>query len=218
MKKEFDIGKCFSEGWALFQKNMGVLILGYLLVSVVSFFTCFILFGPLLVGFFLMVDRLIKNDPEKPNAGDVFKGMSKFGAAFVAVILFVVVAMIAGVIPVIGQIASYVVSPLLMFTIMYIAFEDLGTVDAFKKVINGITSGEMLMPVLLGIIANLIGGAGLLLCLVGGLFTMPFAMTLYVCAYQQMKSGDGILDAEIIMDTAPPHAPEPSDDEPPTVG
>ena len=233
MKKEFDIGKCFSEGWDLYKGNMGVLILGYLIVSVISGFTLGILSGPLLVGYFMIVDRLIKNDPEKPGAGDVFKGMSKFGPAFVAMLLFIVVAMVASLLPVIGQIAAYIISPLLMFTIMFITFEDLGVIDAFKKVIKGVTSGEMLMPIVLGILANLVGGVGAFLCLIGIIFTMPFAMTLYVCAYRQMTDGGDIIDAEVVSEdpkeappapAAPPAPEEPvpapeaeSDDEAPTV-
>lgn len=223
MKKEFDIGKCFSDGWALFKDNMGILIVGYLLVLVLSALTFGILAAPLLVGFFWMVDRLIKNDPIKPSAGDVFKGFSKFGPAFVAYLLFIVVGLVASIIPVIGQIATFVISPLLMFALMHVAFEDLGAVDAFKKVINGVTSGEMLMPVVMGIIANLVGGAGVLLCCVGIVFTAPLAMTLYVCAYKRMNADGNITDAEIIEDykTTPPFAPDETDadfdDEPPTV-
>lgn len=217
MKNEFDIGKCFSAGWELFKNNMSILILSYLIVVVLGSLTFGILMGPMIVGFFWLVDRLIKEDPVKPSAGDVFKGTSKFIDAFVACLLFFVVAMVASIIPVIGQIAAYVVSPLLMFTLMYIAYEDLSAIDAFKKIINGVTSGEMLMPVVMGIIANLIASAGFLLCCVGGIFTAPLALTLYVCAYKQLQnnSNSNIIDAEIIEEKpTPPFTP---DDEPPTV-
>jgi len=102
MKKEFDISKCFSDGWELFKNNMSVLILGYLIVAVISGLTLGVLAGPLLVGYLWMVDRLIKNDPEKPSAGDVLKGMSKFGPAFVVCLLFIVVGLVANLLPVIG--------------------------------------------------------------------------------------------------------------------
>lgn len=222
MKKEFDIGQCFSAGWKLFKNNMSLLILSYLIVGGLSFLTFGILGGPLLVGYFGILDRVRKNDPVKPTPGDVFKGMSKFGPAFVACLLFIVVAMVASIVPVIGQIASYVVSPLLIFTLLYITFEDLSAVDAFKKVINGVTTGEMLMPVVLGILAGFVAGAGILACCVGLVFTAPFAATLYLFAYQQTK-GNVIEDAEIIEDSKPTAPFDPSerdadfDDEPPTV-
>jgi len=109
---------------------------------------------------------------------------------------------------------------------MFIAFEDLGAVDAFKKVINGLISGEMLMPFVMGLIASLIGSAGVLACCVGVFFTMPFAMTLYVGAYKQMNNDDSITDAEIITETPKGTPPVPAadaadelpDDEAPTVG
>ncbi|MDD2598428.1 MAG: hypothetical protein PHO37_04280 [Kiritimatiellae bacterium] len=212
MKKEFDIGKCFSAGWELFKNNMSTLILGSLIVGVLSALTFYILTGPLVVGFLWIADRLDKQDPIKPTAGDVFKGMSKFGDAFVACLLFFIVALVASIIPVIGQIAAYVVSPMLMFTLMYVAYEEMSAIDAFKKVINGVTSGKMLMPIVMGIIANLIGSAGILLCCVGGIFTMPLALTLYLCAYKQLPNGDNITDAEIIEEKpTPPFIPDDPD-------
>ncbi|MDA3925316.1 MAG: hypothetical protein PF904_11530 [Kiritimatiellae bacterium] len=210
MSKELDIGKCFNDGWAIYKSNMGLLILANLVVGLVSIFTIGILAGPLTVGMFLIISRLLKSDPDKPSVGDVFKGMDKFGAALVCMLIFIVVAMIASVVPIIGQLATLVISPLLMFSLMYVAYEDLNAVDAFKKIIQGVMSGKMLMPILLGIIAGLIGGLGSLACGIGALFTAPFAAVLYVCAYQQMKEGDDIIDAEIVSTEsteAPPVAP-----------
>lgn len=203
MKKEFNIGKCFNAGWELYKNNMGILILGYLIVAVLSSLTFGILAAPLMVGYFWIVDRLIKNDPVKPDAGDIFKGFSKFGPAFIAFILFIVVAAVANLIPVLGQIATLLVSPLLMFTLMHIAYDDMEAIDAFKKVFNGLTTGEMLMPVVMGIIAGFVAGAGILVCCVGVFFTAPLAMTLYVYAFKQMKGEDNIIDAEIIDDNEP---------------
>lgn len=212
MNKEFDIGKCFSDGWNIYKANMGLLILSYLVVGIVSFFTIGILAGPLIVGLVLMITRLIKKDPAVPTVGDIFKGMDKFGAAFVCILLFVVMAMIAGVIPIIGQLAMLVISPLLMYSLMYVAFEDLGAVDACKKTIQGLISGKMLMPILLGVLAGIVGGLGGLLCGVGVIFTIPYAAVLYVCAYHQMTDSDDITDAEVLDDDdfTPPTSPNDS--------
>jgi hypothetical protein len=174
----------------------------------------------IIFGYFILINRLLTNDPDKPTAGDVFKGMQKFGPAFVSVLLFIIAASIASCVPVLGQIASYVGSPLLMFALMFIAFEDLGAIDAFKKVFTDLFSGKLLMPVLLGVLASLISGLGVLVCVVGVLFTSAYAMTLYVCAYRDMKmlNKDDILDAEVVSvdesttgetqpDAVPPQAP-----------
>jgi len=206
MSKELDIGRCFSDGWEIYKSNMGLLILAYLVAGLVAVFTFGILMGPLTVGLVLIVDRLIKKDSNKPVVGDIFKGMDKFAASFVCILLFVVMSLIVSIIPIIGQLASLVISPLLMYSLMYIAYEDLGAVDAVKKTIHGLVSGKMLMPVLLGVLAGLVGGLGAVLCGVGVIFTAPFAVVLYVCAYHQMQEGDDITDAEVI-DAQPVEAP-----------
>ena len=199
MSKEVDIGKCFGDSVELYKGNFGILILGTLLASLIGSLTCGILYAPMCVGLFLIIDRLLKNDSEKPAAGDVFKGMSKFGPSFICFLLFAVVYAIACAVPVIGPIAAWITSPLLMFALIYITFEDMDAIAAIKRVFKELFSGELLMPVLVGILAGLAGGLGAIACGIGVIFTMPITAVVYVCAYYQMKGGsDDILDAEVV--------------------
>ena len=75
---KMEIGAEIGKGWRLFQADMGVLIVGGILATVVSAVTCGLLAGPLMVGMLLIAQRLLKNDPVKPQAGDVFKGFDSF--------------------------------------------------------------------------------------------------------------------------------------------
>ena len=199
MSKDVDVGKAFSDAIALFKGNFGTLVLSTLLAGLIGSLTCGILYAPMFVGLFLIIDRLIKNDPEKPTAGDVFKGMGKFAPSFICFILFAVVYAIACAVPVIGPIAAWITSPLLMFALIYITFEDMDAIAAIKRVFKELFSGELLMPVLIGILAGLAGGIGVIACGIGVIFTMPITSVIYIITYYQMKGGkDDILDADIV--------------------
>jgi uncharacterized membrane protein len=87
---KMEIGTEFGKGWRLFQANMGVLIVGGILMSVVSAVTCGLLSGPLMVGLLLMAQRLLKNDPVKPQAGDVFKGFDSFVQALLLMVIVII--------------------------------------------------------------------------------------------------------------------------------
>lgn len=199
MNKDIDIGKAFKDAIDLYKSNFGILILSTLLATLIGSLTCGILYAPMFVGLFLIIDRLIKNDPEKPAAGDVFKGMSKFAPSFICFILFAVVSAIACAVPVIGPIAAWISTPLLMFALIYITFEDMDAIAAIKRVFSELFSGDLLMPVLVGILAGLAGGVGALACGIGIFFTMPITGVVYIYTYYQMKGGsDDILDAEVV--------------------
>jgi hypothetical protein len=205
MSKEVDLGQCFKEGWELYKANFAILVLSTLIAGLVGVLTCGILYAPLTIGVLWIIDRIRKGDPQKPAAGDVFKGMSKFGPSFLCFIIFMIIFSIASAVPIIGQIASFVASPLIMFALMYIAFEDLDAIEAIKRVCNELFSGKLLMPVVIGILAGLASSVGALACGVGVFLTLPLAPAIYVCTYYQMKEkNEDILDAEVVaMDDSP---------------
>ena len=116
---------------------------------------------------------------------------------------------IASLLPVIGQIACMLLSPLLIYALCYIAFENAEVMDAIKRVFNELVSGDILMAVVVGIVANIIGGLGGLLCGIGVIFTAPLTSIIYYFAYKQMRGGnDDVLDAEIVGETEPSDSDE----------
>jgi uncharacterized membrane protein len=124
--------------------------------------------------------------------------------ALLCVVIFTVILIIVSVVPVIGQIAALIGFPLMMFALMYIAFDDLEAIDAIKRVFNELFSGALLMPVLVGVLANLAGSLGVILCGVGILLTMPLIPAVFVCTYHQMKmDSDEILDADVVEPSEP---------------
>jgi len=209
--RQLDIGYEFGRGWNLFKQNMSVLIIASLIGILLTLVTCTVLAGPLTAGMLLIVRRLILNDPVKPEAGDVLKGFDYFLQAFVYCLLFIVslflVVLVLQVIPVLGQLAGLAVSlfaeAALMWGMMFVVFQKMTAIDALKKLVNGITSGELLMPLVLGLLTSLLNRAGGFACGVGALFTIPLGYCILVSAYETLF-GDGTdaataIDPEVIQ-------------------
>ncbi|HRU70000.1 MAG TPA: hypothetical protein P5111_02885, partial [Kiritimatiellia bacterium] len=133
---KIEIGTEIGKGWRLFQANMGVLIVGGILATVVSAVTCGLLSGPLAVGMLLIARRLLKQDPIKPQAGDVFKGLDAFVQALLLVIIAAVAIMVLSLVPVIGQIAGLAVSAAMIWAFAFIAYEKKTAIDAIKKIMD----------------------------------------------------------------------------------
>jgi len=184
MTTKFDFGKEMSNGFNLFKENMGLLILSSFLASLLGILTCTVLMGPLYIGMLLIIARLIKKDGSTPQVGDLFKGFDFFLNSFLFWLIFIVCNTVLAFIPVIGTLLSMALGTLLWWGFMFIAYENLSAIDALKKVINETTSGNFFNQLLFALVANLIAGAGILLCGVGALFTMPISYCMMVCCYQ----------------------------------
>ena len=140
--------------------------------------------GPLYIGVLLIIARLMKKDDPAPQVGDLFKGFDFFLNSFLFWLIFMVCNTVLAFIPVIGTLLSMALGTLLWWGFMFIAFENLTAIDAVKKIINETTSGNFFNQLLFALVANLIAGAGILLCGVGALFTVPISYCMMVCCYQ----------------------------------
>lgn len=81
-----DIGLVFKEGWRLFVKDIGTLIIGALIVAALSVMTLGILAGPLVAGLYGVVVKRVR-DGQQPEVGDVFGQMSRFWSFFAAALV-----------------------------------------------------------------------------------------------------------------------------------
>jgi hypothetical protein len=186
-------GPWFEEAWNLFKNNLGVLAVASLVAALLSVLTLGILLGPMMAGLVIMVLALKDGRIPVPAAGEVFSGFKFFLPTFlfflVWFILLLVVSAVLSLVPVLGQALSfalgYVVYALLMFAIFLIVDQGMDFWQASLKSIN--TVKENLWPLLaFGIVANVIGSAGFLICFVGGIFTMPFSACLLAVAYRDI--------------------------------
>ena len=201
--KKIDIGEELGKGWRLFQPNMGVLIVASLIATLVSAVTCGILSGPLMAGMFLVVRRLMKDDPVKPQPGDVFKGFDYFVQALIMVVLCLVVVFLLAMIPVIGQLAGLVVSAVMFWGIMFVTYQKLSAIDAFKKIFEYLKTGEFTLPLVFGIIASVISSLGVVACVVGMFFTIPLGYCMMACCYETLFKGEPEV-IEPVIEVPPP--------------
>lgn len=204
---KMEIGAEIGKGWRLFQADMGVLIVGGILATVVSAVTCGLLAGPLMVGMLLIAQRLLKNDPVKPQAGDVFKGFDSFVQALLLSVIATVAIMVLSILPIIGQLAGLIVCAVMMWALAFIAYEKATAIDAIKKVFELTQSGSFTVPLVFAVIASLIGSLGVVLCVVGIFFTLPLTYCLMACCYATLFSGDPEV-IEPIKEQAPPPPPD----------
>jgi hypothetical protein len=202
--RTIDIGAELGNGWRLFQANMGTLVLAGVIATVVSAVTCGILGGPLAAGMFLVVRRLLKNDPVKPQAGDVFKGLDFFVQSLLLVIFAVVAGCILAWIPVVGQLAGIAIGAVMMWALAFVAYQKLTAVDALKKVFEHTKNGEFTVPLLFAVIASLISGLGVLACGVGIFFTIPLAYCMMACCYESLFGGEPEVVEPIDIQPPPP--------------
>ena len=193
------IGDAISEGWNIYKGNFGLVFLGCLITWLVSAVSCNICIGPLFCGMFMMLARIVKKSEPKPSVGDVFKGFDKFLPAFLLVLVcgicYFVLQCILLMIPVVGWILLLIVAfaygPILTWALMLVANRDMKWTEAVGFVLKSTFNGNFTMPIVLGILAGIIGGAGIVVCGIGLLFTMPLALCIYAAAYEQVFGGEG---------------------------
>ena len=201
--KKIKIGDTISLGWNLYKNNLGLCILATLVAMLVSGVTCGICGGPLACGLFMVLQRLIKKSEPKPTIGDVFKGFDVFLHSFLIWIVSFVgywfIQMILACIPVIGWlislILSFIYAPILVWSWMLIADRRMKWTEAIGFVLKELFNGNFTTPVILGILAGLIGGLGCFLCGIGIIFTIPLSYCIYAAAYEQLFSS-APLDSE----------------------
>lgn len=89
-KPRLDIGQVFKQGWRLFVKDIGPLLVATLIAFLLGAVTLGIMAGPLFAGLYGMVVARVR-DGRAPEVGDVFSCLDRFwsylGAALVLAIL-----------------------------------------------------------------------------------------------------------------------------------
>lgn len=194
MNTHIKVGECFGLGWSIFKEHMGSAIGASLLVMLIGGVTCGICYPAMLGGFFLLADAWIAKRQPVPGAGDVFKGFSYFLPTLVAVILLVLVQYILSsfllVVLVLGWILLYamslIVNSLLFWVVMVVVNQRISGYKAFCHVLTETCRNRFWKPILVGILANMLMGAGALVCGIGVIFTIPFGLCVYAAAYRKL--------------------------------
>jgi hypothetical protein len=184
MAMNLDFEKSMKDGFNLFKENMGLLVGASLVSLLVTIFSLLILSGPMTVGILLVTRQCLKSNQAKPQIGDLFKGFNFFLSSFLFTLIFIVLSAIAGFIPFLGQLISFFLGAFYWWGMMFIAFENLSVGGAINKLVEETKGGNFFLHLLFALVANLIGGAGILACCVGIFFTVPLSYCMMVACYE----------------------------------
>ncbi len=185
-KKDINIGNWISRAWDLITDDLGTfVILGFIWLIIVGV-TCgtvvgeFLVMGPLTVGLFLVIFERLRG--KEANIGDIAKGFNFFVAAVLANILvwvFIGFGFLFCIIP------AFIIGALYIFTPAFIADKNLDfweAMEASRKVAKEHLFEMIVFTIILGII-NI---AGLLVCVVGLIFTIPLTKAAIAIAYDDL--------------------------------
>jgi hypothetical protein len=193
-----DISRVLKNGWELFVKDIGPLLIGYLIAGILSVLTLLILTGPLFGGLFKMVFRRVR-EGRTAEIGDVFDCMDQFGALFIAVL---VLSISIGVGLILLIIPGVYLATIWIYVIPLIVDKKLSLSEAMSKskelvMANDIgTHFAMLLLIGIGsaVLSGITGGAGNLL--VGPLTIAVIGAMYFIVQGESDKlaavAGDGV--------------------------
>lgn len=174
-RQSLDIGLVFKQGWRLFVKDLGPLIIGALIVAALSIVTLGILAGPLTAGLYSMVVKRVR-DGQRPEVGDVFGQMGRFWAFFAA-------ALVLGIL--IGLASITVIGGILLATIWLYVFplmvdREMGLGEAMRTSYEMVRQAgfweHLALVIVFAVIASLANGALAILA-------MPFLVAAVAAGY-----------------------------------
>ena len=188
-------GDWIEGGFNLYKANFGTLVLAAIFVVVIGTVTAGILAGPMLAGLALVTLQLLDGKEPRPEAGKVFKGFDYFLQSFLFVVVWgigiLIVSIILGVIPVLGQLASiafvYAAQAFLMFGMFLIVDRQMDWLPASMESID-IVKANFWPFFGLSTVAGIIGSLGAIACGIGVVFTIPIQGCILAVAYRDVFS------------------------------
>jgi hypothetical protein len=208
----FDLRRAFNDAFAVYQRNVLVLVVAAFLFQVLAGFSLGVLGGPLLGGISIMLLRALKRDDRLVELGDMFSAFDKFGPLVGMFYLWFLGLLLATSCCVAPGIA---LRALWLFPFYLMMDRGLGIVDSLKAswqiaLRKGVWPNVILAAVYVAVqVASsaTMGAAPALLKLVGWLlplFALPLIWLAIASAYiQQVQEDMGQL-ADILPAGGPP--------------
>lgn len=219
-RKAPNLSNCLNKGFNLGKENIGLFLGMGALGILVSILCVPILLGPIYAGMILTIMRLIEaGDGEKPKATDIFKGFDLFGNTCLlmlgGMVAVLVVSLVANLIPIVGPIIGFIGGILIhtcfiVFAMYLVIYKDQKPLDAAKNNLELVKPDLVNFAVFVGV-AQLIGGSGALLCVVGIFWTYPVGIAILCYGYREVFNLDGEdpIEAESLPVNDPPPSTEP---------
>jgi len=213
-KVQVKFGEWIEKGFNLYKENIGILILVSLLAGVITAVTFGILAGPMMAGLTLITLGLFDKKGSKPEVGKLFNGFNYFLNSFLFLFVWGVIIFLASLIlsflPLVGQLApiflAYAAQALLMFGLFLIVDKKMDFWPASMESINKVKTN--FWPFLgLSAVASIIGGIGVLVCIVGIIVTFPIQFCILTVAYREVfgeaETPDSAIEGNAASGTTP---------------
>ncbi len=181
------------EGFKLFQSQPGLLIAAGAITVALSVITLGVLSGPLMAGLYMLVLRLHDKASPTPKPGDLFQGFQVFLPAFLLVVgvaaITFVGSFILDFVPIVGSLAamlgSVVLSAVVMFAMPLIADRRMQVWPAVEMSLDTIKP-NFWMFLAFNLLAGVISSAGIIVCCVGIVVTLPIGVCILSVAYRDV--------------------------------
>jgi len=185
-----DVGRVFEDGWKLFVKDAGALIVGALLVALLSVVTIGILAGPMIGGYYLMVSRRVR-EGRPAEIGDVFSAFDRFGSLFIATLVIVILVAIGLVFLILP---GLMLAAIWLYVPLFIVDQKMSFGDAMSASRELVTRNGFWLHVgvvtLLWLLAAIVGG----ITAIGFLITWPITITVVTAMYFRARGEGGMVD------------------------
>jgi hypothetical protein len=190
---QVDLGNWIQDGFDLYKRNFGVLVLASLIAILLAGATFFILAGPMSAGIIFITLKAQENKAEKAEVGDLFKGFGFFVQSLLFIVVFGIIILagsaILGILPLIGTPASIcfqvAVNALLMFALFLIVDKQMDFWTASMESINMVKTNFWPFLVL-SLIAGVLGSIGAIIIGIGIVFTLPIYFCIITVAYRKV--------------------------------
>ncbi len=172
-------GRWIGLGWSIFKADIGNFILITLIGLALSAVGSFVVAGPILAGFFLVVRRRMLE--ERTDLNDLFAGFNRFVDAFLAFIvtfIFLSVGFALCIVP------FFIVAAFYLFTYLFMVDRKLSFWDAMES------SRKLVVQNLVGytifaLLLTLLNFLGMILATLGLLVTVPVSVAAVSVAYKE---------------------------------
>jgi len=193
--KTFDIELCFRESLEAYRENILVFIIASLTVSVLGFITIFILMGPLLAGFMMMILYSIRKEGT-PEFDDLLKYFHRFGSLFLGFFIPVVCSFIGLIFLIIPGLLIFTVW---MYVLLFITDKEMGIWDALRASFNLVVNNDIWKHLILLIITFAINFIAITTIFQNVFFGIilfilaaPLTTGLIVSAYRQLVDKESV--------------------------
>lgn len=211
----FDIELCFRESLEAYRRNILIFIIASLTVSILGVMTIFILMGPLLAGFMMMILCSMREEGT-PKFDDLLKYFSRFGTLFLGFFIPVICSLIGLIFLIIPGLLIFTVW---MYVLLFITDKEMGIWDALRASFNLVVNNNIWKHLILFIMAFAIqsiagapqGPFGIILFILAA----PLTVGLVVSAYHQLMDKESVEIKEEVTPKEEKIETKPQEEKPP---